>query len=156
MKPFEKIKNLRKLAQYTQTQVAEVIGCDRSNYSHKERGTVQFNINEVLLILATLKKNVEKHDFSCWLADFLGIEDIAFEREASQKNFSDFERKQSKPISIDPAVGFLNECIREAGGEDYLNDKQKHALLEIIRDELKAAEKKAKKDIKKYLTVLKS
>jgi len=60
-----------------------------------------------------------------------------------------------KIISIDPAVEFLNECIQEAGVGDHLNDRQKQALLKIIRDELKSAEEKAKKDIKKYLTVLK-
>ncbi|WP_201765626.1 hypothetical protein [Desulfotignum phosphitoxidans] len=59
-----------------------------------------------------------------------------------------------KIVPIDPAVEFLKECIQEAEAEDYLNDKQKQALLQIIRDELKSAEKKAKQDIKKYLKVL--
>jgi hypothetical protein len=57
-------------------------------------------------------------------------------------------------VSTDPAVEILNECIREAGVGDQLNDRQKQALLKIIRDELKSAEEKAKKDIKKFLNVL--
>jgi hypothetical protein len=59
-----------------------------------------------------------------------------------------------KIVSMDPAVEILNECIREAGVGDQLNDRQKQALLKIIRDELKSAEEKAKKDIKKFLNVL--
>jgi hypothetical protein len=89
------------------------------------------------------------------IADACGYDYLSFLRLGKQLYEGEPPQDISKKIvSTDPAVEILNECIREAGVGDQLNDRQKQALLKIIRDELKSAEEKAKKDIKKFLNVL--
>ena len=90
--------------------------------------------------------------FECMGTDLFSF--LEYGKKIYEKN-TGLQKSKQRPIPIDPAVEFLNECIQEAGAGDYLNDKQKQALLKIIRDELNSAEEKAKQDIKKYLNVLK-
>ena len=52
-------------------------------------------------------------------------------------------------ISIDPVVQILHEALEETGVE--INEKQKKACLEILREELSKSDSKTKDDIKKYL-----
>ncbi len=60
-------------------------------------------------------------------------------------------QKESNISHIDPAIQILNEALQETGVE--LNEKQKQACLEILREELEKSENKTKEDIKKYLRV---
>ncbi len=55
----------------------------------------------------------------------------------------------SNVIHLDPAIQLLHEALEETGVE--INDKQKQAVLKILRDELEKSEDKTKDDIKKYL-----
>ena len=52
-------------------------------------------------------------------------------------------------IYLDPAVQILSEALEETGV--VLNEKQKQACLEILREELDKSDTKTKQDIKKYL-----
>jgi len=60
-------------------------------------------------------------------------------RKKIHERNNETQTSEQKPIPIDPAVDFLNECIQQADVGDHLNDRQKQALLKIIRDELKSA-----------------
>lgn len=55
----------------------------------------------------------------------------------------------SKVVPLDPAIQLLHECIKEAGAD--LNEKQKQAVAQVIREELKEAEEKAKKETSKRI-----
>ena len=52
---LKKLKMLRKSAGYTQTQVAEVIGLQRTGYTVKEQGRVPISIEELCAIAEFLK-----------------------------------------------------------------------------------------------------
>ena len=52
---LKKLKMLRKSAGYTQTQVAEVIGLQRTGYTVKEQGKVPISIEELCAIAEFLK-----------------------------------------------------------------------------------------------------
>jgi len=52
-------------------------------------------------------------------------------------------------IPMDPAIQLLHEALEETGVK--INEKQKQAVLKILREELKKSEGKSKDDIKKYL-----
>lgn len=56
---------------------------------------------------------------------------------------------QQKPIPFDPAIQILQEALEETGVK--INNKQKQAVINILRDKLKESEGKTKEGIKKYL-----
>ncbi len=55
------------------------------------------------------------------------------------------------PIPMDPAIEILHEALEETGVT--INERQKHAVLKILREELAKLNSKTKEDIKKYLAV---
>ena len=59
--------------------------------------------------------------------------------------------QQNKPIPMDPAIKILHEALEETGVT--INEKQKHAVLKIIREELAKMNSKSQDDIKNYLAV---
>ena len=63
------------------------------------------------------------------------------------------EEKTTKPTAIDPAVEILNAALEETG--EKINEKQKMAVLKIIREELenktKQVQEESKESIKRIL-----
>lgn len=58
-------------------------------------------------------------------------------------------KNETKIIHLDPAVQVLHEALKETSVK--INEKQKKACLQIIKEELEKSDTKTKEDIKKYL-----
>ncbi len=81
--------------------------------------------------------------------DFLQHGKQLYEGELSDKEKPD--ATPPAPIPMDPAIEILHEALEETGVT--INERQKHAVLKILREELAKLNSKTKEDIKKYLAV---
>ncbi|SDU38876.1 helix-turn-helix domain-containing protein [Desulfobacula phenolica] len=148
MKTSEIIKNLRKKTSLKHKHIADVLGMSRSNYGNKENGKISFTADELFLVLEFLRKHVTEEEYLNSITDLIGSQSQAVKTEIKK---STDQQKQKTPVPMDSAIQILQEALEETGVK--INEKQKQAVLKILREELAKSENKTKDDIKKYLQI---
>lgn len=132
MEAQHRLKTVRKKLGLTQESLAKSIGLNRGKITSLELGVVKISTLHAIALeyIHGINRN--------WLLN--GDEPI-FQKNSIDKPISDAQ--------LDQALQILHEALEET--EVEINEKQKQACLEIIREELGKSNSKIKDDIKKYL-----
>ncbi|MCK5100756.1 MAG: helix-turn-helix transcriptional regulator [Desulfobacteraceae bacterium] len=122
-KPHKILKKLRKLARFSQGDIAKILGMGRPNYGQKENGKVALTANELLLVLDFLKNHISENEYLDAVTDLLGSQ------AQPTKNITN---KLSTPSPIDPAIEILQEFLQEEGKEIAM--EKAGPLIQLVRD----------------------
>ena len=132
MNIHEHIKKLRTASKLNQSQLAEIIGTSRSNYTHKETGKTALTADEFIKLLTFLKQHVPGDMYAQTVSELFRTDDtpVACVNETPPP-YGETEKNaalESKVSKLEQENANLNEQLKsEREMKAYLKKSLDHA-----------------------------
>ena len=123
VKTHEILKKFRKSTKFSQSDLANIIKTERSNYGRKENGKVPFTADELFLVLNFLKNHITDEEYLNAVTELLSSQSNSEENK---------ENSISLPSPLDPAIEILKEFLQEEKKEIVM--EKAGPLIQLIRE----------------------